>query len=671
MGSAISRKKSLTSAACCVIAFAPGHLPAAPDTLDLIQVVAEDESLTQTGEVISEETSGFFSSLTSEKIAASQSSLGELIAHEAGAEVRESGGFGSYSEISLRGAGSEQVMIFLDGLLLNDGAGGGVDLSLLDPAQTSRIDIYRGSTPLQLGKSSFGGAVNLISYDQSENAGKRATLTAGSFGTRKLSALIRGKRDKNDGLLSFSTAHSDNDFKFTNDNGTQFNPDDDETQRRNHAGVTRHTALLKAGRDLRENKRIDASLLLLDKSQEIPVWNNSPLADAEFDTQSWQARAKLISDGHFDQSLNSSAEIYFQSKKETYNDENSTIGLGAQYDRYTADTSGVRSYSEWLGDSFTGGLNLELREEKYRRDDLLGFDPDDTSRRTAFFSTLQLNRFFLEDDSLMLSPSVRYQFFKNRYRINEASERESHSEGHTGVQLGLKYNYNSDITLKSNAGSYSREPGFYELFGDRGLFLGNDELVSETGLNTDIGIEWNTQPENSRLNNIKIQASAWYNTIDDMIARTYDARGVGKSQNIASARLSGLESSVQLHFKNAVRLEANLTVQNPENRSTNAAFKGKVLPGRNQRRFYSSLSAPVGDWKLLYEFEAQSGRFYDTANLLEAADRELHHLRLARSFSYGLKISLQLNNLTDKVYEDFNGYPRPGRAWYFSLSYEN
>lgn len=640
------------------------------DALEQITIIDQAEHPFSTGDVVSEETTGFSSSISQEQIQRESLTLGTLLDHESGAQVRESGGFGSYSEISLRGAGSNQVMVFLDGLLLNDGAGGGFDLSTLDPAQTSRIDIYRGSTPLQLGKSSFGGAINLISHTRSEKTSGRIAATVGSFNTSKLSASIRGNHGKNDGLVSLATAKSDNDFEYNNDNATQYNQNDDEIQKRNNANVSRHSALLKAGRELDENRRLDASLQLLDKHQGIPAWNNSANANASYETQSWQVRGKFTSDGHFDQSINTATELYQTRKTETYDDRNSDIGLGSQHNRYRTDTSGLKSYTEWLGNQTTAGLNLEVRQERYRRTDFLETKPDDLSKRHSLLATLQVNRFWY-DDKLLVTPSIRYQGIKNKYKLESLEQTLRTTEHYTKPQLGLKYSPTDNLSFKSNVGGYIREPGFYELFGDRGLFLGNQDLVAEQGVNADIGIEWTSQSPLDGIAVTKIQASAWYNTIDDMIARTYDARGIGKSQNISSARLTGIDSSLQLTFNNRIRLSANLTIQNPENRSSNSAFNGKVLPGRDQQSFYSSLTIPVGQWSLLYEFDARSGRYYDTANLLKAENRQLHHVGLSYKSSSGLAFRLDLKNLTDKAHEDFNGYPRPGRAWYLSLSYEN
>ena len=57
-------------------------------------------------------------------------------------------------------------------------------------------------------------------------------------------------------------------------------------------------------------------------------------------------------------------------------------------------------------------------------------------------------------------------------------------------QVGVKYVLNAQSHIKANAGRYARIPAFFELFGDRGYFLGNENLRPETGTNIDVGVRY-------------------------------------------------------------------------------------------------------------------------------------------------------------------------------------
>ncbi|HMB30873.1 MAG TPA: TonB-dependent receptor plug domain-containing protein, partial [Desulfohalobiaceae bacterium] len=113
------------------------------------------------GDVDLESSPIFFSVINKEQFEGKIVSLAEVIEKEAGVQVRQSGGLGSFSSVSLRGSSSDQVMVFLDGVLLNDASGGGVDLSNISLSDVESIEIYRGITPANFGRSSIGGAINI------------------------------------------------------------------------------------------------------------------------------------------------------------------------------------------------------------------------------------------------------------------------------------------------------------------------------------------------------------------------------------------------------------------------------------------------------------------------------------------------------------------------------
>ncbi len=156
--------------------------------------------------------------------------------------------------------------------------------------------------------------------------------------------------------------------------------------------------------------------------------------------------------------------------------------------------------------------------------------------------------------------------------------------------------------------------------------------------------------------------------MDDLIARSFDARGVGKAVNIDEARIQGLELSFGVSVLDWLRLTGNATFQEPENRSEVAAFEGKHLPGRFERSWLVRAEADWRDFTLFGEYGVQEDMHYDTANLLAAADREEVNAGLEWDWR-DLTLSLEGRNLQDNQYEDFNGFPLPGRAVHLTARY--
>ncbi len=149
------------------------------ESFSLGKVIVNSEYETfQTGDVSHEDSSGFSSVINKGTFEAKAQDLAELVEKESSVQVRQSGGLGSFSDISLRGASSNQVMVFIDGIPLNDSSGGGVDLSNISLSDVDSIEVYKGVTPINFGRSSIGGAIN-IKAKRSSNDKLKADLLLG------------------------------------------------------------------------------------------------------------------------------------------------------------------------------------------------------------------------------------------------------------------------------------------------------------------------------------------------------------------------------------------------------------------------------------------------------------------------------------------------------------
>jgi len=116
------------------------------------------------------------------------------------------------------------------------------------------------------------------------------------------------------------------------------------------------------------------------------------------------------------------------------------------------------------------------------------------------------------------------------------------------------------------------------------------------------------------------------------------------------------------------RLIGKGTWQDTENQSDIKAFDGKDLPGRYEKSYLGRVEARVGNCKLYLEKIAEKGRYFDTANLLEAEDKRETNLGLSWSYK-DILLNFEARNIGDNQYEDFNGYPLPGRSYSASIKY--
>ena len=97
------------------------------------------------------------------------------------------------------------------------------------------------------------------------------------------------------------------------------------------------------------------------------------------------------------------------------------------------------------------------------------------------------------------------------------------------------------------------------------------------------------------------------------------------------------------------------------------ALDGKQLPGEAQQTAYIRLQHQAGRLRGYVEADGSWNRFYDQANVLPAKDRWLQNLGVdwhADKWTVRAAVS----NVSNRNVEDFNGLPRPGRAYSLTFS---
>lgn len=148
-------------------------------------------------------------------------SLQDLLEYSLNVDVRQRGGLGVQSDISIRGGSFDQVLILLNGININDPQTGHHNLNLpvtLDAIE--RIEILEGPASRVYGLNAFCGAINIIT-GTSKKSNLKARLSGGQFGyldsglsgniiTKKLASFLSVDHRKSDGYIK------NTDFDLTN-----------------------------------------------------------------------------------------------------------------------------------------------------------------------------------------------------------------------------------------------------------------------------------------------------------------------------------------------------------------------------------------------------------------------------------------------------------------------
>jgi iron complex outermembrane receptor protein len=363
--------------------------------------------------------------------------------------------------------------------------------------------------------------------------------------------------------------------------------------------------------------------------------------------------------------INSASRIDNSYKRETYDDRDNAIGLGAQYNEYRTVSYGYNQFFELPTKYNIVDTVIDLHKEDYSTKDILNVVKTSPSSRN-FYSLSAEDKVLLFSGNLIISPAFTFEYYDNNFDSSSTPRNESH--GYLNPKVGLRYALVDWLTLKTNVAKYIREPSFFELFGDRGLFVGNSDLKAERGVNFDIGPEFNYAPYDLYLNKLSVSIVYFRNSVNDVISYVYNSRGVGQAVNISNSTTNGLETDLKIDLIKHLSFTTNYTWQSAMNENAIKAFNGKKLPGRFEHSVSTRLEGKFSFIKPYYEFLYASGLFYDSANLLPAPIKREHNLGIAFLIEK-FTITAEVKNIGDDHYQDFNGYPTPGRSYWLTANY--
>ena len=119
----------------------------------------------------------------------------ELLLRTPGVTVSRNGGYGTATSLRIRGAETDQTVVVIDGVKLNDpsSTGGGYNFANLLVGDASRIEILRGPQSILWGSQAIGGVVNIVTALPERPLEASFDIEAGSRQTVNARAAIGGK----------------------------------------------------------------------------------------------------------------------------------------------------------------------------------------------------------------------------------------------------------------------------------------------------------------------------------------------------------------------------------------------------------------------------------------------------------------------------------------------
>ena len=654
------------------------------------ELVVEGERETSSD---SSQTSAALAVIPIDDTLAASADLAEVLGGSTGAVVRRLGGLGDFAAVSLRGSSFRQVQLFLDGFPLNPEGSDVVNLSELPLSILDRVEVFRSNPPASLGASPVGGVVNLITRPNDDQ--QAVKLLMGSHQTVKTTLMAQSHSELGDlessWLLNSNGFLTQGDFDYFSDNGTIYNPLDDERSSRQNNDKGQWNGL---ARWRLEGARGSLSVLnsTLSRHEGLPGPGNSPSLKSRLDTRRNLLGVQGVTSGS---DWTANAYVWRHDRSELYDDRSGEVGTGTQWQDDRFATTGLRTHGTWAPLSkLQASMTLSGHYDRFQRESLLTETLEDPLTRSVLSGVLALEWWALSD-RLVVAPTVQMDWLFNREiaAIQEPStgygQESSDSLWSPNPRLGVLWRPFSgvDWVLKSTVGSYFRPPGLDEIFGDRGAIRGNKELVPESGVIWDLG----TRLSFSRKDfSVVVEQGVFRNQAENKIVLIQNSQRTSVPVNFGNALVQGSETALSVSAWNLLESQTNLTLTSSLNQTELTDGAGKQLPRVPLWDIHQSTHIRLDSKvQLGHRYSWTDGNYWDVANVFLAPPRAYHSAFL-RFFHKELSLEISALNLLNETVAvvdrnpfseedntpvltpltDFLGYPLPGRSWFVELSWK-
>lgn len=597
--------------------------------------------------------------------------LAAVVEGASGTVVRRLGGLGDFSAVRIRGSTFQQVDVYLDGVPLNPDGSDTVDLSELPVAAFDKVRLYRGNAPVRYATAAMGGVLDLLTPHGALPTSVQAA--GGSFGTLQLSAVGGPAVGPVETFVAVDGFHTDGDYAYFDDQGTEYNLLDDRTPIRANNDLTRGSVLAR----VRWTDGVGDGLELFDAGLRSARGLPGPTSAPADDTRYGVTRNLLVASGNrwFGCLANLEGRGWWTWRRDDYDDRGGELGTGADWTTDTYDTAGGQLGAQlypwpWL----QADVVARVHDDVHQGHDLL-LDVDGTRHERLAWTGAVSATASAWDRRLVVEPVLQVDGVADDVYVLPR-----------GGVLGRPWSW---LTLKANVGLYARAPELTELYGDRGAIEGNPDLVPEHGFGLDAGLRVDL-PRNAWLVG-SFDASYARNLSDDLVVWVQNSQYTVRPVNVGKAYVRTVEGALDLELRSVLRSQTTVTWMLSRNLVDDPAYANNALPGLPELELSQATTLHWRDVvSLTHTWSWTSGTWLDTVEQSQTAPRDLHALSLAVKPSPKLPtlaasvlnlldvrgmavdrdpVSSTDNTLVVKPLSDFFGYPLPGRTLMVSVAW--
>ena len=528
-----------------------------------------------------------------------------------GVSFARSGGLGSQTSLFVRGANSEQLLVTIDGVRVEDTAApsGGFDLGTLLSGGVGRIELLRGSNSLAWGSDAIGG---VLAVTTDTRPGVRASVEYGARNALDANAGLGLEGYRYDLGLSGGYTRSNGISAFAG--GSEADPFRQwHVNARASANLSDALKLVAAGRYADSKIDFDG----------YPAPSYSVFSDTP-EYQTTKQGSGRVGFEYAGNALNLAGGVALSDTRRAYYDP--TYGTAPNFN-----TIGRSVHA-----NLTGRADLTQNWT-------LDFGGDaDWSRFSTTFDPRQTAR--------IIGAHALLGYLGERLNLTAGARIDDHDRfgSHTTLGANGSFDLGNGWRLRGSWGQGFKSPTLNQLYG----YGGHDKLKPETSEAFDAGIELGNR--NSRFH---LGATAFRRDSRDLI----DYRNPTGYFNVSRTRAQGVELEGSVRIDGNLAVSAAYTYLEATDRSTG---KDLARRPRNMVSVSADWTTPLQGLKLGADLRMVSDSFDDRGNFTRLDGYGLLTLRASVPLGEHLELYGRVENVTDAAYQTVAGYGTYGRSAY-------
>jgi vitamin B12 transporter len=564
--------------------------------------------------------------------------VSDLLRTVPGFSVSHSGVAGAQTQVRVRGAEANHVLVLIDGARANDPATGDeFRWEFLTTANIERIEIVRGPQSALWGSDAVAGVVHIITRSGGTQSGASGYVEAGSLDT--LNSALNASLGDDDWSMSFSVERLETDGGNISRTG---NEDD-------NSDAT--TGSLSASLQASESLAFTFGARVVDSYSQydnIDFFVTGLPADSDVALETQQQYVQLGSTIGGDNSRirHHVAARYFDSENKNLTDgiEDVTALSDRMTFAYQADIS--------IGDDVLS-LALEREETDFEQRGPVGFGDPNQNQEMDVTSVIADYQARLGENVTLLA-SARFD------------ENSFFDDALTG-RLSLTWNLNDATRFRGNVGTGQKNPTFIELFGYfPGQFVSNPNLKPETSTSFDLGLERQVSDV------LNLQLTVFKQDLEDEInGFVFDpVTFLSTAENMSgTSERSGIELATRWDVSDNLGLNANYTYIDSSSENLREVRRPRhsgsvdLDYGFMDNRGRAALTAAYGGTRTDTFFPP----WPNPPEVVTLSNHWLLDLTVQFRITDDIRLFARGNNLLDSDYEQVYGYRTPGRAGYAGI----